>query len=651
MSLIQFGNTLNIITTATPSSGYLIAYDLDGVLKEKDQYGVISTFLKGTGTTNYLSKWSGSSLTSSIIYDNSSRVGIGTSNPNAIMHIINSTGSASFIIEDESNDTTPFLVDTNGNVGIGTSSTTSKLTVWNGDLAIARTQTSTGTAIPARLLLQGDYNNSSFAEDETDEIINAISFRSDGAVSGFGYDIAQSSISGSGGKLFITGYTGGIPKLLMSFQDNGNIGVGTSSPSAKFHILSTQSGVFRLEDTTQNAGFVLTSDSNGVGTWQAFSTTDTLSDVLSNGNITSGYDIVVDDIIYFGATGSISGSSNGIEINVATGSSLIVNRGITAAQIRLTAGASNGYILTSDASGNATWKSATLSSANFANTDLTFTSNRLHDTNGNIFAMTTDGGNYLESWYYMLTSYNSIGYNTNWRYYTNDGISDYTNNIKRLDIGSASMIVNDNQNDFDFIVRGYNDSNLLYIDSANDRIGIGTSNPLYKLHIDNGDSNLFYDYSSLASVSKLLLSGSNDDLTLMGVYDGTSSSIDFGVRGSTASLFTGYGDNNTAFIYVGASTNGLNIINQVGTSDNYIRFYAGGDVTDITYPDIHIHGDGSNRGYVGFGLTGPSYKVDVDGDINTSTLYRVGATAGYTGTFSSDGQIITVLGGIITNVV
>jgi hypothetical protein len=48
---------------------------------------------------------------------------------------------------------------------------------------------------------------------------------------------------------------------------NGNVGLGTNDPQTKFHINSTQSGVFRLNDTTEGLGYYLVSDVDGVGTW------------------------------------------------------------------------------------------------------------------------------------------------------------------------------------------------------------------------------------------------------------------------------------------------------------------------------------------------------------------------------------------------
>ena len=42
MSSIIFGGTVSMLTVATPSNGWLVGYDTDGVLKQKNQWGVIT---------------------------------------------------------------------------------------------------------------------------------------------------------------------------------------------------------------------------------------------------------------------------------------------------------------------------------------------------------------------------------------------------------------------------------------------------------------------------------------------------------------------------------------------------------------------------------------------------------------------------------
>jgi len=42
MSSIIFGGTVSMLTIATPSNGWLIGYDTDGILKQKDQFGIIT---------------------------------------------------------------------------------------------------------------------------------------------------------------------------------------------------------------------------------------------------------------------------------------------------------------------------------------------------------------------------------------------------------------------------------------------------------------------------------------------------------------------------------------------------------------------------------------------------------------------------------
>jgi len=52
MSSVIFGGTVSMLTTATPSIGWVVGYDIDGILKQKNQFGVITEV--GGGPTSGL---------------------------------------------------------------------------------------------------------------------------------------------------------------------------------------------------------------------------------------------------------------------------------------------------------------------------------------------------------------------------------------------------------------------------------------------------------------------------------------------------------------------------------------------------------------------------------------------------------------------
>ncbi len=52
---------------------------------------------------------------------------------------------------------------------------------------------------------------------------------------------------------------------------NGNLGIGTTSPTRKLEIVSPTSPALRIKDGNQNVNYVLMSDANGYGTWKALS--------------------------------------------------------------------------------------------------------------------------------------------------------------------------------------------------------------------------------------------------------------------------------------------------------------------------------------------------------------------------------------------
>ncbi|TZF93772.1 hypothetical protein FW781_18985 [Chryseobacterium panacisoli] len=56
-------------------------------------------------------------------------------------------------------------------------------------------------------------------------------------------------------------------KEMVTILNNGNVGIGQSLPTASLHVKNLVSPAFRLEDGTQGAGKVLTSDTNGNSSW------------------------------------------------------------------------------------------------------------------------------------------------------------------------------------------------------------------------------------------------------------------------------------------------------------------------------------------------------------------------------------------------
>ncbi|MFP3541550.1 hypothetical protein, partial [Pseudomonas sp. SIMBA_044] len=48
-------------------------------------------------------------------------------------------------------------------------------------------------------------------------------------------------------------------------DESGNVGIGTTTPTNRLHV----NGSLKIENGSQAAGRILTSDANGVATWQA----------------------------------------------------------------------------------------------------------------------------------------------------------------------------------------------------------------------------------------------------------------------------------------------------------------------------------------------------------------------------------------------
>ncbi|MFN8886486.1 MAG: hypothetical protein ACK5WF_03425, partial [Cyclobacteriaceae bacterium] len=105
------------------------------------------------------------------------------------------------------------------------------------------------------------------------------------------YQVDQTTTS----HVFYAGTSPTTSNELFRIQGNGNVGVGNSSPTAKLDI----AGNIKIADGTQGANKVLTSDANGLASWQAVAGTGTVTSVsagtgLTGGPITSSGSLAVD---------------------------------------------------------------------------------------------------------------------------------------------------------------------------------------------------------------------------------------------------------------------------------------------------------------------------------------------------------------------
>ena len=361
------------------------------------------------------------------------RVGVGIASPTAKLHINNTTPSASFLVEDSTNpDSTPFVIDNAGRVGIG-------------------------TPTPSTTLHIGG-NADSVVYEGVDHVYQEY-FPQGIAAGRFGYIGYGSSGSTSlnfwnevstGAIIFGTENT-----TRMFISSSGNVGIGTTNPTAKLHVsgesrhtlVIADKGMYSFNGTNTGAGtytnqwqkvcsfgnpanlfdyatFVMRVDVGGstdhsntsadvyISYKQQSSNWYVYANIINYGKTpldVSDFEILLDSATetvtvyhkivknysnpvytYLGNSpaglvnyGTIIGTSlsgetndswtqkyitNGFTSNVANGyvgigtttpsEKLDVSGKTKTINFQMTSGATNGYVLTSDASGNASWQAS-----------------------------------------------------------------------------------------------------------------------------------------------------------------------------------------------------------------------------------------------------------------------------------------------------
>jgi hypothetical protein len=211
---------------------------------------------KPTGTVNKVAKFTTTTdIGDSTITDDGTLVGISQAVPTAKLHINNTTGSNSILVEDDTNvDATPFVINNVGNVGIGVTSPIARLHINSGtNKNIVVTPSLNGTKLASL-----DDAGSAYSETEYDASVQRF-------------------------------LIGGVETVTMA--SNNNVGISTTSPTAKLHVLNAGTDdSFRVDDqTTDTTPFIIKNDGKvGIGTTVTTFSTVTVSSTQQNGiNITN----------------------------------------------------------------------------------------------------------------------------------------------------------------------------------------------------------------------------------------------------------------------------------------------------------------------------------------------------------------------------
>ena len=268
-------------------------------------------------------------------------------------------------------------------------------------------------------------------------------------------------------------------------DSSGNVGIGTTSPNAQLHIQTTSGadsgqGVVVENSSNEEWAFmagIIGQTSNGASIYDKNNAAVRMS-FLNNGNVGIG-ETSPDKPLHITNTGDTP-----LKIEHSDGTGVYI-------ELRNNAGAgyigssTDGLVFLTTASG--TERMRILSGGNVGiGTTSPSTILNIHpeDAGDGIQIDETDSTN---------RALRLLGYDT-YGLVEVRGFDDITHTID----GANGVVFNENSRDMDFRVESDGNSNMLFVDGGNNRVGIGTASPSVELEVDGDikcdDINVQYDY-------------------------------------------------------------------------------------------------------------------------------------------------------------
>jgi hypothetical protein len=325
--------TLYVLSTGITGTSPVILYrrggsnggggfGADNVMSKSDSDALIypynSAGISGGIAFYYTNGSTGKAYAAGINYQG--RMGIGTTAPSDMLTVTGSTGvnitntgaGSSLLVNDEAGDTTPFIIDGSGNVGIGTATPTYKTQINDNGLGFAVMNTTSNTFVingsNVGIGTNGPRTKLDINLEGTSVLTSAQKNVSNNALAISGSYVANNylpgivwytpnnnptvvkagiwtQVTGTGSRMFFgtsNGFTTGATNSAVYIDENARVGINTTSPSAALHV----NGTLRVEGNAGSLGLVQDNSGRiGVATATPTSALHVTGDVNVSGQI------------------------------------------------------------------------------------------------------------------------------------------------------------------------------------------------------------------------------------------------------------------------------------------------------------------------------------------------------------------------------